>query len=236
MKNLFGYSRVLAIGDVHGMYEKLIKLADKIRFNPEDDLLVFLGDYIDRGPDPEKCLQYVYDMQRAYPDSVICLLGNHEVMMSSYLALKRGSYKSLIADYADAWLDNGGVDTLRKLNELDAGKRDLLVDWTANLPVKFRYQEYFFCHAGVDPEVPLTAQNEFDMLWRRQNWWEQYRGGETVVTGHTPVQKVKPVGQAQRTPKPLFFPNNVIMCDTGAYMQGGKLSCVDVLSRNVWQA
>ena len=49
MQNLFGYSRVLAIGDVHGMYEKLIKLMDKIRFNPDEDLLIFLGDYIDRG-------------------------------------------------------------------------------------------------------------------------------------------------------------------------------------------
>ena len=48
MQNLFGYSRVLAIGDVHGMYEKLIKLMDKIRFNPDEDLLIFLGDYIAR--------------------------------------------------------------------------------------------------------------------------------------------------------------------------------------------
>lgn len=51
MKNLFGYSRVLAIGDIHGMYEKLITLLVKIQFNPEEELLVFLGDYIDRGPD-----------------------------------------------------------------------------------------------------------------------------------------------------------------------------------------
>lgn len=51
MKNLFGYSSVLAIGDIHGMYEKLITLLVKIQFNPEEELLVFLGDYIDRGPD-----------------------------------------------------------------------------------------------------------------------------------------------------------------------------------------
>ena len=105
MKNLFGYSRVLAIGDIHGMYEKLIKLMDIIRFDPEEDLLVFLGDYIDRGPDSVPCLQYVYDFQHAHRDSVICLLGNHEVMMSSYLMQKRGSYNTLIADYADSWLE-----------------------------------------------------------------------------------------------------------------------------------
>ena len=61
MKDLFGYARVIAIGDIHGMYEKLTALMEKISFDPEEDLLVFLGDYIDRGPDSVNCLQYVSD-------------------------------------------------------------------------------------------------------------------------------------------------------------------------------
>lgn len=232
MKNLFGYSRVLAVGDIHGMYEKLIKLMEKIQFDPEEDLLVFLGDYIDRGPDSVKCLQCVYDLQRAHTDSVICLMGNHEVMMFSYLMQKRVNYNTVIADYADSWLENGGFDALKQLDELETGLKNELLQWVENLPVKYQYQEFFFCHAGVDPDVPLPAQTEFDMLWRRQQWWEQYKGVETIVVGHTPVQKVK---KKTRYAKPLFLPNNVIMCDTGAYMSGGKLSCVDVLSQKVWQ-
>ena len=232
MKNLFGYSRVLAIGDIHGMYEKLITLMDKIQFDPEEELLVFLGDYIDRGPDSVQCLQYVYDLQHSSPDSVVCLLGNHEVMMSSYLMQKRVSFNTVIADYADSWLENGGFETLQQMNEMDKDKREELVEWATNLPIMFQYQEFFFCHAGVDPDVLLPAQTEFDMLWRRQQWWEQYKGEETIVVGHTPVQKVK---KRARVAKPLFLPNNVFMCDTGAYMTGGKLSCVDVLSRKVWQ-
>lgn len=233
MKNLFGYSRVLAVGDIHGMYEKLIKLMEKIRFDPEDDLLVFLGDFVDRGPDSVRCLQYVYDLQHAYPDTVICLLGNHEVMMSSYLIQKRLNYNTVIADYADSWLENGGFETLKQLDELETGIKNELLQWVENLPVKYQYQEFFFCHAGVDPNVPLSVQNEFDMLWRRQQWWEQYKGVETIVVGHTPVQRMM---KQARYAKPLFMPNNVIMCDTGAYMNGGKLSCVDVLSKKVWQA
>ena len=237
MQNLFGYSRVLAIGDVHGMYEKLIKLMDKIRFNPDEDLLIFLGDYIDRGPNPGRCLQYIFALQQQYPDVVVCLMGNHEVMMSSYFMQKRGSYNNLIVDYAGSWLDNGGLETLKQLDEMDAGTKEELLQWVMNLPVKYQYQDYFFCHAGVDPDVPLAVQNEFDMLWRRQQWWEQYKGEETLVVGHTPVQKVmKLTGKERRTPKPLFLANHVIMCDTGAYMSGGKLSCVDVLAGKVWQA
>ena len=237
MQNLFGYSRVLAIGDVHGMYEKLIKLMDKIRFNPDEDLLIFLGDYIDRGPDPGRCLQYIFALQQQYPDVVVCLMGNHEVMMSSYFMQKRGSYNNLIVDYAGSWLDNGGLETLKQLDEMDADTKEELLQWVMNLPVKYQYQDYFFCHAGVDPDVPLAVQNEFDMLWRRQQWWEQYKGEETLVVGHTPVQKVmKLTGKERRMPKPLFLANHVIMCDTGAYMSGGKLSCVDVLAGKVWQA
>ena len=237
MQNLFGYSRVLAIGDVHGMYEKLIKLMDKIRFNPDEDLLIFLGDYIDRGPDPGRCLQYIFALQQQYPDVVVCLMGNHEVMMSSYFMQKRGSYNNLIVDYAGSWLDNGGLETLKQLDEMDADTKEELLQWVMNLPVKYQYQDYFFCHAGVDPDVPLAVQNEFDMLWRRQQWWEQYKGEETLVVGHTPVQKVmKLTGKERRTPKPLFLANHVIICDTGAYMSGGKLSCVDVLAGKVWQA
>ena len=237
MQNLFGYTRVLAIGDVHGMYEKLIKLMDKIRFNPDEDLLIFLGDYIDRGPDPGRCLQYIFALQQQYPDVVVCLMGNHEVMMSSYFMQKRGSYNNLIVDYAGSWLDNGGLETLKQLDEMDEGTKEELLQWVMNLPVKYQYQDYFFCHAGVDPDVPLTMQNEFDMLWRRQQWWEQYKGEETLVVGHTPVQKVmKLTGKERRTPKPLFLANHVLMCDTGAYMSGGKLSCVDVLAGKVWQA
>ena len=237
MQNLFGYTRVLAIGDVHGMYEKLIKLMDKIRFNPDEDLLIFLGDYIDRGPDPGRCLQYIFALQQQYPDVVVCLMGNHEVMMSSYFMQKRGSYNNLIVDYAGSWLDNGGLETLKQLDEMDADTKEELLQWVMNLPVKYQYQDYFFCHAGVDPDVPLAVQNEFDMLWRRQQWWEQYKGEDTLVVGHTPVQKVmKLTGKERRTPKPLFLANHVIMCDTGAYMSGGKLSCVDVLAGKVWQA
>ena len=237
MQNLFGYTRVLVIGDVHGMYEKLIKLMDKIRFNPDEDLLIFLGDYIDRGPDPGRCLQYIFALQQQYPDVVVCLMGNHEVMMSSYFMQKRGSYNNLIVDYAGSWLDNGGLETLKQLDEMDADTKEELLQWVMNLPVKYQYQDYFFCHAGVDPDVPLAVQNEFDMLWRRQQWWEQYKGEETLVVGHTPVQKVmKLTGKERRTPKPLFLTNHVIMCDTGAYMSGGKLSCVDVLAGKVWQA
>jgi len=237
MQNLFGRSRVLAVGDVHGMYEKLIKLMDKIHFLPEEDLLVFLGDYVDRGPDSVQCLEYVFTLQHSCPDSVICLMGNHEVMMSSFFLKKRGHFHNLVRDFAETWLDNGGFETLQQLNELEDKKREELIHWATDLPVKFRYQDFFFCHAGVQQGIPLAEQTEVDLLWKRQSWWEEYRGEETIVAGHTPVQMLKErTNQGKRLTRPQFLENHVILCDTGAFMKGGKLSCVDVLSGKVWQA
>lgn len=58
------YKRILAVGDIHGMYDKLIKLMDKVQFDPAEDLLVFLGDYIDRGPQSLECLDYVINLKQ----------------------------------------------------------------------------------------------------------------------------------------------------------------------------
>ena len=237
MNDSLGYSRVFAVGDIHGMYKKLITLMEKIKFDFEEDLLVFLGDYIDRGPDSIKCLEYVFDLHHTFPGSVICLLGNHEVMMTSYLIQKHSNYRNLIADYADVWLDNGGYETYDQLNELGVKRREELLQWALNLPVRFQYKDFFFCHAGIDADMPLKMQTEFDLLWKRNGWREKYKGKETIVVGHTPVQILRnKVRFVERAPKPLFLLNNIIMCDTGAYMPGGKLSCVDVLSKKVWQA
>ena len=74
------YKRILAVGDIHGMYDKLIALMDKVQFNPDEDLLIFLGDYIDRGQQSLECLDYVMNLQKQYPERVICLKGNHEAM------------------------------------------------------------------------------------------------------------------------------------------------------------
>lgn len=66
------YRRILAVGDIHGMYQKLLSLMDQVQFNPAEDLLVFLGDYIDRGPQSLECLDYVMDLCKQFPE-LLCI-------------------------------------------------------------------------------------------------------------------------------------------------------------------
>jgi len=237
------YKRILAVGDVHGMYEKLITLMEKIQFNPAEDLLIFLGDYIDRGSQPLECLDYVKALSITHPGQVVPLLGNHEVMCLNYYRYKEQSRSFMMdgLDYemAHVWLDNGGDKTKRQFKKLKRPELQKRLRWMRMLSNHYQVDKFYFCHAGIQPFIPLDRQREGDLLWMREGFFELYDGRVgTIVIGHTPVQELKRKhwtdGQPPTTPQ--FLDNNIIMCDTGAFMEGGKLSCVDVLTGKFWQA
>ena len=237
------YKRILAVGDVHGMYEKLITLMEKIQFNPAEDLLIFLGDYIDRGSQPLECLDYVKALSITHPGRVVPLLGNHEVMCLNYYRYKEQSRSFMMdgLDYemAHVWLDNGGDKTKRQFKKLKRPELQKRLRWMRMLSNHYQVDKFYFCHAGIQPFIPLDRQREGDLLWMREGFFELYDGRVgTIVIGHTPVQELKRKhwtdGQPPTTPQ--FLDNNIIMCDTGAFMEGGKLSCVDVLTGKFWQA
>ena len=112
------------------------------------------------------------------------------------------------------------------LKKLELQKR---VRWMRMLPNHYQVGNYFFCHAGVEPYIPLDKQREDDLLWIRKWFIKMYHKDEIIVVGHTPVQHL------DFLPVPQFLDNNIILCDTGSFMNGGKLSCVDVLSKKFWQ-
>ena len=116
------YKRILAIGDIHGEYDKLLDLYGKIEFNPPDDLLVFLGDYVDRGPEPLAVLDWM--MEREGDPNVVMLRGNHDQMMLDHYVRKevqkRLGFHVPDDDFGEDWLDNGGDATDRTLRRFAA--------------------------------------------------------------------------------------------------------------------
>ena len=221
------FDRVLAVGDIHGYYDKLVSLMRKVRFVPNKDLLVFLGDYIDRGPDSVKCLDYVMRLQQRFSDCVIALKGNHEALAIDSL---------LNGIYGYTWIRNGGFNTSKRFMAMSDRELKTRLDWMRKLPACYRYGDFFFCHAGIQPYIPLGKQREKDLLWIRHSFFELYDGGMgTIVVGHTPVQKLF-CEYGEEVVEPQFLENNIIMCDTGSFLDNGKISCVDVLSRKFWQA
>ena len=216
--------RVYAIGDVHGRLDLLNRLLARIeddaaRHAPSAFSLVFLGDYVDRGPHSRG----VVERLMAGPPSTgplagaewRCLKGNHEEFLIRFLdePMQGG-----------AWCRNGGIETVRSYAgplpedmEGDLAALQLAlsramppshVRFLARLPLTHREGDYLFVHAGIRPGVALEDQEPSDLLWIRDDFlFDSSPLGVTVVHGHTPgsVPEIR---------------TNRIGIDTGAYYSG----------------
>lgn len=204
--------RLLAVGDIHGCLDELQRLMGRVE--PQvSDRVVFLGDYIDRGPDGKGVIDYLLDFGRRFPRSVF-LKGNHEAMFLDFLA---GRNQML-------FLFNGGGTTLRSYQE-EGGIRipESHLDFLAGLATSFTTEGFIFVHAGLRPGLPLEEQEEQDLLWIRDEFISSgYDWGKTVVFGHTP----------QSEP---YVAANKIGLDTGA-VYGRALTCCDVRRRSFWNS
>ncbi len=197
-------TRIYAIGDIHGCADLLEILLDKIIRNDrklqaiEYKKLVFLGDYIDRGPASKKVIDILlHDLPKDY--DAIFLKGNHEVMMIEALQERQA---------ADYWLRNGGHETIssyhsaRSSTKEQASSEELMHLFKAKLPkehlaflkslqLRFQLGDYFFVHAGVNPARSLDEQTEQDMLWIRDRFLLSEKDfGKVIIHGHTPGKDV----------------------------------------------
>ena len=210
-----------AIGDIHGRMDRLEKLMPKINFNPKEDKIVFLGDYIDRGKKPIECLKLVKSLVEAHPKNIIALKGNHEMMMMDY-------YEGIDT----SWTHNGWEPTRDGLKSLDVEERKKLLDWVDDLPLFHCDGKYIFVHAGINPKYDLDSQVDIDLVWIREQFYQNYNGDNIIVVGHTPTQSLT---NDMEKNKPIFF-KNILFCDTGAFIDEGKLSCVNVETLEYIQA
>ena len=135
VKRFTDKKRMLAIGDIHGCFGELIQLMEIINFNPADDVLIFLGDYIDRGYKDFETVKYLHDLRKQHPKSVFLLKGNHEDMAEAAFKnplsqRKFGGYneppKFIDEDSEQmrVWKWNGS-----KLHNVDEYQRDFLIEY-----------------------------------------------------------------------------------------------------------
>ena len=183
-----------AIGDIHGRLDLLMDLLSQIitHANGRSCKLVFLGDYIDRGPDSAGVLALVRRFQQHWPESVICLKGNHEAMLLEVVT------EPAVTSW---WLGNGGDNTLVSFGVSHPG--DLPADvlsWIAGLPTLYEDEHRYFVHAGLHPDLRLSEQDDQTKLWIRDEFLlVDYDFGKHVVHGHTPSQTGGPELRPYRT-------------------------------------
>jgi serine/threonine protein phosphatase 1 len=230
------FERIIVVGDLHGYREPLLRLLARVE-PTRDDLVVFIGDYVDRGPDSRALVDTLIEFG-AGRERTVFLKGNHEDMLLGSVGLP-----ALIQDLG-TWLHNGGLHTLASYGAEEgdirvlAGIRDpeernervrlfipeSHIAFFSNLELFVETESYFMCHAGVSPHASIEdgKQNLFDLLWMRDHLaadapqWEK-----TLVCGHTPQRNV-------------LVREKLICIDTGLYYYG-KLSAIDLLSRKIFQ-
>ncbi len=231
-------TRIYAVGDIHGRLDLLDGMLDRIENDRRareqaQTVLVFLGDYIDRGSDSKGVVsRLIYGL----PDDVtpLFLKGNHENLLLTFLD-RPGFGLNWLFNGGDVSLLSYGVEAEVIRNAYWSGPaglieaasifRDLLPDdhlaFFRGLKLSYRAGGYFFVHAGVRPGVALDLQNEKDLIWIREDFLSYpYDFGAVVVHGHTPAAA------------PEDLPNRIGI-DTLAF-HTGKLTAVGLEGSRRW--
>jgi serine/threonine protein phosphatase 1 len=223
---------IAVIGDVHGQVDQLGRILEQLRALPDYDRrwIVFIGDMVDRGPDSKGALDLITELAVRHPrTTAIC--GNHDLAMAASLGLAETPDYS---DWPTRWLDHYGAEaTFRSYGVDDIGNFSALREQLpaahgallADLPWCVEHPEYFFVHAGLDPNAPFSLQREIlkvrDFTLSRPHWLcsktfpfeEPPRDcTRTVVSGHV------------RVPQVTFGKRRILIDTTGG--EGGSLSCV----------
>lgn len=200
-------TKTYVIGDIHGCYHSLVKLLEAI--DDPDGTFIFLGDYIDRGPDSRKVVDLLIQLKKELP-CVITLVGNHESMFLRFL---RGLDVQLFQR-------SGGLHTLENYG-IDPGSD---ADFHANIPeehltffnsllLTWEDEKYIYVHAGLQPGLHLSLQTRDWCLWARDEFiYSSYDFGKRVIFGHTVFREP-------------FVRTEKVGIDTGA-VYGGNLTCL----------
>lgn len=207
-------SRLLAIGDIHGCSQTLETLLESVALR-DDDHLVFLGDYVDRGPDSRGVIERLIELSKR--PHFVALRGNHDDWM-----LKARQDKS----WFQTWVGVGGVNTIQSY-----GAKSLKAvpethwQFLESTQLFHQTEHFIFAHAAIEGDLELADMSEEALMWRRVTESTPHFSGKTLICGHS----------SQKNGVPLDL-GHAICIDTCVYGKQGWLSCLDTNSFTLWQA
>ena len=197
-------SKLYALTDIHGHLD-ILKETMKMVDLSADNKLIFLGDYIDRGPASKETLEYVYNLQKQYPEKIVALKGNHEDMFLDWL-YDQGNIAYLQSDvdlntiqtflpddvmpYIDALCNSHRSTTVYHINATIAHhvrkNNEALIQWLKNLPVYYETKNQIFVHAGIDEnagEYWHVGTEEKYFMWKFPPTTGPFF--KDIIAGHT---------------------------------------------------
>ena len=218
-----------AVSDLHGCYDKFMRLLEKIRFNEEDTLYV-LGDIVDRGFDNVRLISAL-----AGKRNICTLMGNHDymaaLMLNTYGMGGKTAGVSLrgkpeATAVFDAWLSDGGETTWNEFKQLDPSEKEVVLRFLESRPLfvetEINEQCFHFSHTVPSKNEMLKTDRRSvsDFLFAAPEYDKVYFPDKILVTGHTPTGLIDPSFTGR-----IWKGNNHIAIDCGAVF-GNPLGCI----------
>jgi serine/threonine protein phosphatase 1 len=226
--------RIYAISDIHGcadLLEQMFRVidADLAHSKPYQAIEIYLGDYIDRGPDSRSTLDLL--IERSRRSNTIFLRGNHEAFLAEVFHdpsrfaqwFRVGGLQTLISYGLSPSLTPDHEEQVALLSGLIAAMPRQHLAFLQRLRLTYTCGDFFFVHAGVRPGIPLSKQQEADLLWIRQEFLQCQRDfGKYIVHGHTPVRSAEVLANRANIDTGAYATGNLTL----ASIQGSRLLAV----------
>jgi serine/threonine protein phosphatase 1 len=245
--------RTFAIGDIHGDLEALEKALALLPALDKEDTVVLLGDYVDRGPDSARVIDFVrHDLPKRVPGKLVVLRGNHE---DGWLRVASGGWPEFVIPVPNGCLAMLRSYQRREVKEDEIPSREDLatmqlgefiptdvIDWMEALPYFYEDEHAIYVHAGLVEKNgkwlhPSETENQTQLLWvRTMRFFQGYRG-KRVVCGHTATENLPPELSSFTPEDPLdmWVGENVCVIDTGCG-KGGFLTILELPAMKVYES
>lgn len=179
------FRKIFAIGDIHGCYGRLVRLLEKLPFDRERDLLVFLGDYINRGSESKEVISHLCTLKKN-GINLVPIMGNHEYLLMEYQKSADPAMIPMLRQLQiDLTMKSYGLIDMGRLKHLE-GLPEEHRQFFADLSAKYISNSHVFVHAGLYPGIPIEKQ-DFESLYEMRGVFleSEYDFGKVVVFGHT---------------------------------------------------
>jgi serine/threonine protein phosphatase 1 len=243
--------KTIAIGDIHGDIDHLLTLWERLPELTADDTVVFIGDYIDRGPHSRKVIEFVRQLPGQTPARVVTLMGNHERMLLD--AYERDECESLLPptngclatylSFTEDKTNDRSEQLLRRLRVREWLPEDVY-KWMASLQLWYEDEWAIYVHAGLEGEGKIwfhpTQSKEGPLLWmREEDFWTEY-SGKRLVFGHTltsmlPCDHLGWLDRQFDDKRDVWFRGDLIGIDTGCG-KDGFLSAIELPGLKVYES
>lgn len=235
--------RKFVIGDIHGRYKALLQVFERANFDYENDFVYFVGDIVDRGEKPFDCIEFMYRLKNK-----ILIRGNHDSNFLQFIQAKRDFFQGQHGSY---------VTTKLWSAEKDLKRKRLIEEYlVSTIPYYIDHKNRIFTHGGFDNMQRVEDQSDYTFSWDRELWCAAMNCAKDqkvptvdcfseIYIGHTPTinyafNEEKTIGGIiLKGGDPITVPmhmGGVWNMDTGAGFLGGKLSMMDIETKEIFQS